>query len=375
VTHASGLLLVQTEGSRLTVLDAERGRTLWSQQVGVRGRVASEASANKDCVAVLNGSRLYVLDRATGAVKWQRTVGGVPGAAPECGKTHLFVPMIGGLMEAYALDGSTKATPWIYKSAGRVHARPTAASQTVSWPTERGFLYVVDSAAKGVRYRLETRDAIHGRPAYWTPHWFAASSDGYLYAVDEATGNLDWKVALGEAIYEPPVAINDKVFVVSGFRGLICIDAKKVAELWTAPGIEQFLAASPARVYACDTAGRLTVLDIASGARLASMPLEGMTLKVVNGHSDRIFLGSDTGIVQCLREVELKAPVVYTPPPPPKRELPAKAKEGAEPKAEPSEEPTDAPLPAEPADEAPAAEDANDMPAVPESEDPFGGTP
>jgi outer membrane protein assembly factor BamB len=378
VHWTDGLLLAQTTGGMLTALDAETGRTLWTAQIGPRGRLTSEAAANKDYVAAVNGSTLYVLDRATGAVLWQRPLSGAPGAGPAVSQTHAFVPMIDGRVEGYAIDGATKYSPWTYKSAGRMLTPPMATGQSISWTTEQGYFYVADPNAKGVRYRLETRDAIHARPGYWTPNLYAGSTDGFVYAVDEGSGKINWKFSIGDSIYEPPVAINDRVFVVSQFRGMTCLAAKGAAELWVAPGITQFLSASPTRVYACDNVGRLVALDVETGGRLATMTLIDVAQKLTNSHSDRVYLVGAGGAVQCLRELGLKTPVLHVPPPPTLPQKPKLKERKEKPVDEPemtiedaADQPKDAPA-APDAPEAPAVEDKkSDMPAEPESDDPF----
>ncbi len=371
IQYSSGLILAQTAGGMLTALDAETGRTLWSVQVGPRGRQTTEASANERYVAAVNGSSLYVLDRANGDVLWQRRLGGAPGAGPAVSETHAFTPMVDGTIEGYALDGSDKGSPWIYKSSGSVSTPPMATPQSVSWTTERGYFYVANPAAEGIRYRLETNNAIHGRPGYWTPNLYAGSTDGSVYGVDEASGQLRWKYAVGDAIFEPPVAVESKLFAVAQFRGMICLDTNGPTELWVAPGIAQFVSASPTRVYTRDKVERLVVLDIETGARLASMPLVDVAHLLTNPHSDRIYLVGETGAVQCLHEIGRPSPVLHIPPAPPKTEQPAMPRRES---VEPASEPTDAPLPAEepfPAEE-PPMEDNSDEPTPDfDADDPF----
>ena len=243
IHYFEGVVLAQTTGGVVSAFDAETGRTLWHRQVGPRGRWTSEAAANKDFVAVVSGSRLHVMDRRTGTELWNRQLRGVPAAGPAMSETYAFVPMIDGNVEGYALDGSTKFSPWRYKSAGDVMTSPMATPQSVSWTTEQGYFYVADPDGAGVRYRLETNDAITARPGYWTPNLYAGSADGFVYAVDEATARINWKYSIGDPIEEPPVAIGDNVFVISRDRGMTCLDAKDARELWVAPRVKQFLSA------------------------------------------------------------------------------------------------------------------------------------
>jgi outer membrane protein assembly factor BamB len=366
-----GTLLVQTRFNRVVALDPETGRVFWSTQVGPQHRAATEPASNDAHVAVINGSMLYVLDRATGAELWHKQVGGTPGAGPALTPTHVFVPMLTGMMEAYDLVKGAKQTPWVYKSAGRVLGSPMSTTASVSWTTEKGYLYVADPNGKGIRYRLETGDIIHARPTHWSPQLFAGSTNGYVYALRESDGKIDWKFTVGDAIFASPIAIEDRIFVISERAGMFCLDSATGAQLWLAPGIKQFLARSPKRVYGCDQVGRMAILDAASGVRLGSMPLPTDGLKLANNESDRIYLASESGVVECLHELALVNPVIYTPPAPPEDNAEAKSRmprdKGDKPKSAPAESTIE-----ERADDAPAAmEDKADAPAAADEDDPF----
>ncbi|MEX2317104.1 MAG: PQQ-binding-like beta-propeller repeat protein [Pirellulales bacterium] len=367
VNYDEGMLLVQSSRGMLTAVDGETGRTLWATQVGARDRSSSEPAANDKYVVVLNGSSIYVVNRADGSIQWQRQVIGAPGAGPGVSRTHAFVPMISGLIEAYDLAKGAKQTPWNYQSSGRVLTPPMTTELSVSWTTERGYFYVADPAAGGIRYRLETGDEIHSRPGSWSPRLFAGSADGYVYAINEKEGGMAWKFPVGEAIYQPPVAIESRVFVVTQFGGMYCLDAVSGDSLWHVANVGQFMAASPSRVYASNRTGGMSIFDIRGGALLGKMPLAGITTKVVNSQSDRIFLVSENCVIQCLHEPLLASAVVYTPPPAPKLEL--KLGPGVDKAQKPAAAPAD-----EPAAEKPAKGDAPEMPAEDEK-DPFGDAP
>lgn len=376
-----GMLYVQTTRGNVSALDAETGRMLWSAQVGSPNHVSSEPDGNKNILAVVSGSTLYVLDRHSGALLWQRLLNGTPGAGPCVTATTAYVPMVNGFVQGYNLEKKGKGDPWNYKSAGRVLVPPTATGDSVVWTTEKGYMYVADAAAGGVLYRLETRDAIQARPAYWTPRLYACSTDGNVYAVNEATGKIVWRFTIGDAIYAQPVALEDKVFVISEQTGMYCLAGQDGAKLWHAAGITQFVSLSQSRVYAVDELERLIVLDAESGARLGLVSLDRISIKLVNRNSDRIYLASESGIVQCLHEVSAKSPKLHVPPPLDKTKA-IKAKPKQSPKQPKSDEelPADEPaeeMPAEdlPADEMPAedaaTDSAPDAPADTDGDNPF----
>ena len=140
---------------------------------------------------------------------------------------------------------------------------------------------------------------------------FATSTNGYVYAVSEVRGDLLWKFPTSGPVYQPPAVIENRVFVVTQLGGLFCCDTKLGKQLWTAPDISQFIAASKQRVYAADRAGRTEVLDANTGALLDFLPTELLPRKLLNTETDRLYLATDRGLVQCLHEIEQSQPLVH----------------------------------------------------------------
>lgn len=372
VNYVDGLLLVQSSQGMLTALDAETGRTLWETRVGTREGSSSEPAANKKHVVVLNGSTLFVIDRKDGGIAWKKRVSRAPGAGPAITETHAFVPMVSGLIEGYDLEAGVFQTPWNYQSTGRVLSPPMTTPLTVSWTTDNGYFYVADPAAGGIKYRLEAGGAIHARPAAWSPMLYATSVDGFVYAIDESKGRIRWKELLGEPIYRQPVAVTGAVLVIPEFGGIYCLDPATGAIRWHTPGLQQFVSASPTRIYAADAHGALAILDLTTGARVGTLPVSGLTAKHVNTRSDRIYLVDDNCLVQCLHEPQLTQPALHTPPVTVQESRPLPTKRRAAPAEEtpaeqaPAEEPSDAPAegpsdadPFAPAGDAPAAAGAD----------------
>ncbi len=71
------------------------------------------------------------------------------------------------------------------------------------------------------------------------------------------------------------------------------------------------LAASKNRVYAIDKLGALAVLNIQSGARMDSFPAPRPLVPLANTDNDRIYLITETGLVQCLHDADLPDPIYH----------------------------------------------------------------
>jgi outer membrane protein assembly factor BamB len=306
-------------------------------------------------VALLNGSTLYVLDRADGRPIIVRPVSGAPGASPALAKEHVFVPLINGRIEGYPL-GEQTITPWFFQSYGRAMVPPLATPKSIVWCTDAGHVYVGDSQKLGVRFRLETGGDIAAPPAYRDPYIYAATMSGELFAVHELSGERRWKYAAGFLVTRAPAAVGERIFITTDEPALHCVDATNGRLLWETPSVTQFAAVSRNRVYGVDELGALVVLDVASGALVERMPTEG-TDALVNDHTDRLFLISKDGVVQCLQEIGAREPLYHNPP----------AKE-----AEPAD--TSAETTSEPAAAESSQPESDTAPPAAADDDPFGET-
>jgi outer membrane protein assembly factor BamB len=366
-------------GDRLTVLttagvvhelDARTGRTMWVAPVGNPDHPSLGPAANSEYVALLNGSTLFVLDKKDGRPVVIRRIGGAPGAAPAVAEKYVFVPLAMGRIEAYPV-GEQKLTPWYYQSFGRAMVAPLATPESFVWTTDSGHFYVGRAGELGVRFRLETGSEIVAPPAYGAPYVYAATSDGEVFSMHEMTGEQNWKYATGFPVMRAPAVIGDKVFVTTDEPMMHCIDAKNGNKLWDAAHVKQF-AASAKRVYGVDDLGALVVLDAANGTLLGHMPTDSSVNALVNDQTDRVYLISKDGIVQCFHEIGSKEPLYHRP----KVEPTAPKPEGQPPApgtTAPSETPPQPSAEAEEA-EAPAGEEApgaEEMDEAPAEEDPF----
>jgi len=358
VVLGEGAVYVQTTRAVIHAIDAETGESLWSSTVGRHDRPSLTPDVSKDLLATINGTQLYVVNRYNGDLLYQTKVHGAAGAGPGLSEKRAYVPMIGGLVIAYRLDPLTDPAkelnirderpqeeqeeerrenirvrqdyipPLSCQGIGRAMIQPlvcqeTMAEEFVAWPTDRGYLNIgfIDRRQEdrfAVKYRLVTDAPISARPTYAPADpneppasgvIYAASEDGFVYAVQEKGGETLWRFSAGEPIIEPAVVIDDRVYAATQLGGMYSIDAELGQEVWWAPNVERFVAASKNRVYAVDKTGRLLILNAETGQRLDSLAVEHLPIKPINTQTDRIYLASDTGLIQCLHEIELGEPI------------------------------------------------------------------
>ena len=163
-----------------------------------------------------------------------------------------------------------------------------------------------------LKYEVATDAAILTKLAYRLPNpdpkvrgdagtIFATSTNGYVYAVSEPRGDMLWKFPTSGPVYQPPAVIEDHVYVVTQVGGLYCCDARRRHAALDRPRCRAVRRGRKQRVYAADRAGRTRILDAKSGDLLDVLPTGMLPRKLLNAETDRIFLATDTGMVQCLR--------------------------------------------------------------------------
>jgi outer membrane protein assembly factor BamB len=303
-------LLIVTSAGVIQAIDANTGRTIWVTAIGNPDYPSLGPDANDEFVALVNGSTLYVLDRQNGRPITERRVGGAPGAGPALTQHYAFVPLVSGRVEAYPI-GDQQGPPWFYQSSGHTLVAPLATSHGVVWSTDTGNLYLAESSDPAVRYRVETASEFLAPAAFRDRMVYAISILGELYAVDERNGSRRWKYATGYPTDRAPAVVGDRVFVSSEQPALHCVDAVKGLGLWEAEGVAQFAAESDKYVYAVDPFGTIVVLDRATGDPVGSIATGGRCKALVNQQTDRLYLMSDDGIVQCFHEIGRRDPMYH----------------------------------------------------------------
>jgi outer membrane protein assembly factor BamB len=379
------VLYAQSSGGTLHAMDAETGKTLWAITIGHPRHPNLRPGANDRFVAAVSGSRLFLLDRVTGEPIWDRELRQTPVMGPTVSNNMVFVPGLNGQVEGYRLptaETNHAITPaWMYQSGARITARPAITDSTVSWATTDGVMFVASLDGPRMMYRRQTSGPIFGQAAFLPPDQLViASTDGYVTALNEMDGTLKWTFSTGYATFQTPLALPDHVYAVSRLGRMFSISSTDGAEQWMTPGISELIASSNDRVYVRDSLGRLTAIDKKDGTKLASIPTGGYRMSLANNVTDRIYLLSDSGMVQCLREIGSPYPIVHRPLPTEpteersdKRRPPAAEQQTAPPQQQPAAddlfgddfgadmfdaEEADAPADDQPADEEP---DAGDM--------------
>ena len=314
VTHMTlhrGTLFVQTDRAVVHAIDAENGQTLWAAGVGDPRHPSLPLGANDDFVAVANGSNLFIVKRSSGDIMRKVRIGGAPGAGLALTSKHVLVPLVNGLIESHGL-ARQEALPWFFHSGGRASV-PVVSAQSILWATDRGQLYLGDAEPLGVRRQFEMRGAVRSPITFGDEFVYAATLEGYVYAVREKDGQEVWQFSCGRAVREPLASVDGRLYVCPDRDGMVCLAGDSGDFQWRTPHVKRFLAATPDRVYGIGPFGSLVITSSESGALIGRISTPELTVHLANQESDRIYLATSTGLLQCLHETGLTEPADYRP--------------------------------------------------------------
>jgi hypothetical protein len=216
----------------------------------------------------------------------------------------------------------------------------------ISWVTEQGFLYTgkivqlsdktmtmlyrVDSAGqtfytdwtRSIQIDRPGNKALSARP---TQNQFYPVNEtdaarilipdvivlggraAYIFAIDARTGNVRWKYPARGQLLEPIAVIGTDVYAPTTNGILHAIDLITGTEHWVTKNVKKFVAASPKRVYVLDQRERLACLDRATGTLVFVYDVRRFDHCLFNLETDQIFLLTNDGLIQCLRERQFTA--------------------------------------------------------------------
>ena len=298
---AYGRVFVMTVGG-LFALDAETGEVLWTDE-GVRGFSSPAVFAGIVIVGSSDG-RVVAVEAATGSDVWNATLLETTGfsgitSSPKVWYDRAYVGVFnesggpGGVVALWVRNGTVAwRTP-----TGSVHfSSPAVADDTVyvglmglfnttsqiTFEPPFGVL-ALDASDGSERWTFPTDGSVAASPVVAGSLLVAASKDGRVYALDRATGEEAWRADVSAGISSPALHA-DTLYVGGGAFG---------------------------------ATGRLTALDVGSGAVRWTFEPDGPVQASVTYASDRVYFATNAaqGTIYAVNATTGKAVWTYTPSP------------------------------------------------------------
>ncbi|MEM7784187.1 MAG: PQQ-binding-like beta-propeller repeat protein [Planctomycetota bacterium] len=304
-----------TSDALVKAIDADTGKTRWSTKVGSAAQPSIGIGSSDKYVAAINGSTLYLLESETGKVLWSIGCRDAVAASPAVSDERVYVPLINGRLEAFSIeDKGVNSTAFVVMGQGT--SRPLITERVVAWPDQRGVFSIAGRFnTKAISYQLRSDDGIVCSPVYDDGIFYVTSLDGFVYAMEEKQGSLLWQASTGRSISESPVVHQGFVFVINENNEMFKFNSKTglLAAGWKAPrqNVKKFLGASKDNLYVLDRFGQLIVISQANGSTLSSVKFGDVSNVLPNIETDRIFVASRQGMIQCIRERQRPIPYFH----------------------------------------------------------------
>lgn len=258
-------------------------------------------------VCLTNGMTLFCLEAATGKPLWHQRMDRTAGGGPVITDKFVYVPKVNGTLEVFSLDDPNKPTDELLSFGRAMNSPVKTRLGNTAWVTDRQTMFVapLGEIIEPISYRIGFNRPISGNVAAGQDDTLVVvTDDGAVHCFSEPRGALLWKQFLTNPLRVDPLIVGDDIFLVSLGPSLTVLSLETGREKWTADRISQVLSVSADRVYAKDETGRILVLDRKSGRRISVVDSVGLSFAVTNPVSDRFYVGTRSGIVQCVRQID-----------------------------------------------------------------------
>lgn len=314
-------LVIVTQNGSVETLDAETGKTLWSNTCGDTIAPAFPAAVSKAGVVVLQGHRLYVLDWETGKVVVTKSLRYVSSNAVAVTDNMAFVSDFSGRVEAYPIGESEFKQRWGYVIRGRaigdtvkMHDRDLCGIASAD-----GFFYVFSAASSTpeVWMRYKSTTPISKCIGTGNNAFYVGNEAGRLskIVIDERLGKTAWEFVGGQSFTTPPLIVGSHVFAATDDGALNCINDDQGSEAWLTRfmAIREPLAVANNVVYARSQSDEVFGFDIATGKVVGRTGANNLGQPLSNQLTDRLYLVGNHGQIQCLRPIGGEVPKLVVP--------------------------------------------------------------
>ena len=307
-------LYTMSDDGTVDCRNAETGEPVWLARVGDRRLGYGNLGVDGEYVSVVNGANLIKLDAKTGIeISAQRTVNAPVFGAVIAGRFTLL-PTVQNGVDGYP-NYQTDDPPFSEQVAGLALSPPAKSptSTKVAWATDRGFVFVMELSGKpSVMFRLDTDGIVSGGIASARGDKFYFGSEiGQVYGVKATrSGKVLWSRPYGEPFYDKPVLLDDKIFIRSAYGNMFSINTENGIMNWAypVPSVAEVLGAFDGKIFVRLMGGGFSVVDVESGKTVGNFFGFKPGLTLANPASNRLYMVSSNGAVQCLRPVDSLIP-------------------------------------------------------------------
>jgi outer membrane protein assembly factor BamB len=302
----------------LQIFLSERGGALTAYSLptknpNVVSKPASPQNKDVERTAYKDVERTAAPVAGGGMVRVSASIGAMNSATGRTSGTLVSIGTKASSLEAARLTTADTFQPtrdWSDNSELRVEVPPLQTPDVIFLVGAGGRIAAFSKGPEGgVRYNKPVADdLVLVPPGQYQDEAYIASRDTSLYAVVIPTGAVKWRFTAGSAITRRPAATDRDVYVSVEQGGLRRLNRADGMQIWQNREADRFVAMNSKIVYATDSAGRLLLLDHARGTQIGMLNTRDFPVPIINDYTDRVYLGSNDGMLICLHDRDLPKP-------------------------------------------------------------------
>jgi outer membrane protein assembly factor BamB len=283
-----------------------------------------------------NDHYLYAVNLADGVQRWRFKTGGRVSSSPAVYHDHVYFGSYDG--NVYSVDAKTGAQRWKFASEGErrfsgrhLHgtdpagetmpdpfdfylSSPTVVEDIVYVGSGDGNIYALDASSGALRWKFRTGNVVHASPAVANGLVYIGSWDSYFYAIDAKLGQERWRFKTGEdheianqvGIQSSATVADGVVYFGCRDSNLYALDAISGAKKWIYSNKGSWVISTPIAqdgilYFATSDSGLFHAVDAKTGALKYSLSFHHWPMFSSPAIAGRnLYIGSNSGTLMAI---------------------------------------------------------------------------
>ena len=313
-------LIIATSDGLVQALDAESGRLLWATPCGRSRAPAQAATFSKAGVSIIHGTNYYLLDWETGKQKLVKPLGNATSKVITSAGNTALVCDLRGRIQSISL-GDTELPPYQYVIDGNPSGAVAALKDEsfMGIASDRGYINVFQRTDQGPRayIRFEADAPIGHCFASANNAFYVGSYSGTLtkFTAESRLGNMQWSFRVPGVLEAAPLIVGEHVYIACQDGSFYAISDSDGELEWSSSILRARapLALLGDEILLSTNSGEVAAIEIETGRLIAKSAAGKAGKAITNSATDRLYLVSRNGSIQCLRKKGAILPTITMP--------------------------------------------------------------
>jgi outer membrane protein assembly factor BamB len=289
------VLVVQENGTRVSVLEAQDGAIRWTNELANRLTRFTDARVQGDLVLATSETELIGLNLGTGHVTLRQRFPRVVNTPPMISGNVAVYGTASGEIVGHLLSNGVKL--WGFQTPGSIEHGAVEVAGLAGVVSQSGDVVFLDPQSGTLYGRHSMFRGIESQPAAGDGAMYVASLDQSLYAF-EPGGTVRWRYRTEHALEAQPTFHNGAVYLEVPRTGLVAIDARTGRQRWAAGEVRGTVVAERNGMLVVFSRGTVTLVDPADGTIVGRESIGAVDRLVADGFTDgALYAVSNSGTI------------------------------------------------------------------------------